>query len=369
MTRMSFYAQSARSQRLARRSSYARAARPWVLLAFVLSAPLLCARVEAQDARAREAAANAFDRGTEAYLAEDYDGAARWFERAYDMAPAAPAIYQAIRSHLRSEHERRAAELMARLVAHYPESGEASRVAPLLEEIAARYTRVEVRCDQECVIEVDDAVVGDPLFMLDEGRHVVRATFDTGPVERVVEAVAGASRTLEITAPPPVESDATPPRDTTTSEATSGTTGSATEGSAEVSRRDATRQRAPDDDAGSGVHPAAFGTFLALAAGAGGTLTWSGLDVLSRNDEYVASVDRGDLALARQQLADGQDAELRTNILIGVTAGLGATAVLLAIFTDWGGDAEDDADALRPQLILSPAGALAGVTGHFGGAE
>ena len=332
-------------------------ASPWtarlsagILLLLALSAsPAL-----AQDARAREAAANAFDRGTEAYLSEDFDGAARWFERAYDMAPAAPAIYQAIRSHLRAENERRAAELMARLQDRFPESGEAERVAPLLAEIAPRYTRVATLCSSACTIEVDDVVVADAVVFLEDGPHLVRATFDSGPVEREVDAQAGAALTLEFEAPPPLAGTSPAPLPSPTTGPTTTPASAPTAPTEEPNR--------------GGVHPAAFGTLLALTAAAGGVLIWSGVDVLQANDEYErVALDEMDIPRARELLAAGEDAELRTNILIGVTGALAATSLVLAIVTDWGGD-EDDPAALQPTLLLGPGSVYAGVQGSFGAA-
>jgi hypothetical protein len=52
----------------------------------------------AQDARQRQAAAEAYDQGTSAYLSGDYVKAAEWFETANRLASAAPALIQSARS-------------------------------------------------------------------------------------------------------------------------------------------------------------------------------------------------------------------------------------------------------------------------------
>lgn len=97
--------------------------------AFVLHTPAL-----AQDARQRQAAAEAYDRGTAAYLDGEFTEAAQWFETANRMAPAAPALMQAIRSHQRAgepDNFTRAATLALRLSQEYAEDPAASRVCEL----------------------------------------------------------------------------------------------------------------------------------------------------------------------------------------------------------------------------------------------
>ena len=53
---------------------------------------------------------------------------------------------------------------------------------------------------------------------------------------------------------------------------------------------------------------------------------------------------------------DGLAKETRTNVLIGVTAGLGAATLVLALFTDWDGDASAAAEVGRvgPVRLAAP---------------
>lgn len=99
-----------------------------------------------------------------------------------------------------------------------------------------------------------------------------------------------------------------------------------------------------------GLHPAIFLTSLALAVGAGGVLTWSGIDTLNGVPAYQMAAQQGDRTRAEMLLADGQGRELRTNILIGVTSGLGAVAVGTLIFTRWGSPRSEQA----PTAMLVP---------------
>ena len=68
----------------------------------------------------RQAAAEAYDQGTAAYLAGDYAKAAEWFETANRLSPAAPALIQAARAHSKPANLPRAATLALRLTHEYP---------------------------------------------------------------------------------------------------------------------------------------------------------------------------------------------------------------------------------------------------------
>ena len=95
----------------------------------------------------------------------------------------------------------------------------------------------------------------------------------------------------------------------------------------------------------------------------GGLTIWSGLDAQNLNSSYETyatspGATRGE---AKAMYDDVVSAETRTNIFIGVTAGLAATAVVLAIFTDWGGSE----DSPTPTMSFGPDGAVIGATGSF----
>ncbi len=110
-------------------------------------------RAEAQGTRERQAAAEAFDRGTTAYLAEDFGTAARWFEMANNLAPAAPALLQAIRAYQRAGNDLRAATLALRLVERFPDAGTSvDQAQHALDEVRGRFFLVEVACDEECAV-------------------------------------------------------------------------------------------------------------------------------------------------------------------------------------------------------------------------
>ena len=84
-----------------------------------------------------------------------------------------------------------------------------------------------------------------------------------------------------------------------------------------------------------------FVTGLLVSAGLGGTTIWSGVDTTNNpGAEVVRDVCVGQGSEC-PEYQDGRDKQLRTNILIGATAGAAAMTAVIGIFvTDWGADEE-----------------------------
>jgi hypothetical protein len=307
------------------------------------------APLRAQDAQERASAAEAYDRGTSAYLAENFAAAARWFETAHRMAPAAPALIQAVRAHQRAGHGLRAATLALRLHLLYPDDERAQGAAsPVLEAAAESYVRVEASCE-DCTLELDGTLLVSPAFFVDPGGdHALIAHFSTGEREETLRGSAGDVLTPSFEAPTPREPVA---------------------GSGPLSGGAGPADSTDPGSSGGGLPAGVFITSLVLTVGAGATLAWSGLDTNSDADSYEASIAAGDFETARRQLAKGRDEERRTNILIGVTAGLGLTTALIAAFTDWGGsdEAEPDTSTAITGAGVSalPGGGAVAVEGRF----
>jgi len=319
------------------------------LICVLLVSLALPAMTAAQDAQQRQAAANAFDRGTSAYLQEDFATAARWFEMANDLAPAAGALMQAVIAHRRAGNELRAATLALRLIARFPDQPDmVGRAQAVVDDLGPQFFRVDVDCNAECAVEVDGTLSSHDSFYLTPGEeHTIGATFDTGSEQTAVQGEAGEVRALPFEAPEGAVRLEDPEDEG----------GDATEGRNPLAGPIEDERDAPPDESG-GLSPAYFITALVLTAGAGATLAWSGVDTLNARDEYEATAMAGNFEEARRMLDDGESKELRTNILIGATAGLAAVTLVFAILTDWGGSDEDgdDPDAvsatLRPQLNL-----------------
>lgn len=116
----------------------------------------------------------------------------------------------------------------------------------------------------------------------------------------------------------------------------------------------------------SGWSPAVFYVGAGLTAVLGGITVWSGLDTVNNpgadrvKEECGALMQREDCELYKEGLSK----QRRTNVLIGVTAGVGVATVLIGVLaTDFRGTKAAPATAtkrLRPSLNVAPYASLDG---------
>jgi hypothetical protein len=91
-------------------------------------------------------------------------------------------------------------------------------------------------------------------------------------------------------------------------------------------------------------------------------LIWSGTETTSLNDQYLATTTASEAARLYSAASDQQ---LLTNAFIGVTAGLAAVSVVLAVLTDWNQLGGGEHAALRPFFFASHDGAHVGLDASF----
>ncbi len=287
-------------------------------------------------AEERQAAAEAaYDRGSQAFRGGDYPTAARWYETANELAPSANALIQAMRSHQRAGNHQRAGTLALDLIDRYGERME-RHARPVVDEVAPTAVRVDVTCDG-CSLVVDGEAEGRRSFFLrPDTDHLIVARFESGDVEDHVMGGPGEQRELTFE-PPAVEGDTDGGADDVT--APFPDPDADTRGGRDTGGRGGGDPR-PVEPSG-GISPVFAIVGSVLTVGAGAALAWSGLDTLDARDDY-------EQAPTRQKLEDGRDLELRTNILIGATAGLGALTILFLALTDFGGEEEGTEAALVP---------------------
>lgn len=319
----------------------------WLLVLLVAAWPTnVSAQASEPTAADRQAAGQAYDRATAAYLARDYARAATLFETAYRLAPASASLLQAVRAHERAGNGLRAATLALRLQAFYGSDAAATRQAETtLAATSAQFVRIDVTCSGTCTLELDGVLQEhSSFFAAPAADHTVRATFDTGPTERTVNGAAGATEAISFEAPPRV-----------VAEAGGGETGGESDPGGE-----GTGAQTGTSSGGGGLSPIAFVIAVGATAVAGGVLTWSGIDTLDGVPAYR------DMPTA-ERLRDGQSRELRTNILIGVTGALALTSLILAIVTDWDGEPERAGESTSPQvsLFVSPDAGMLTLGGRF----
>jgi len=302
------------------------------------------AHAQELSAAERQAAAEAaYDRGTRAYRGGDYAQAARWYETANELAPAAAAALQAVRAHQRAGNHLRAGTVAADVQAQYGER-RLGQQAAAIERATRDGFRVDVRCvdgdeEADCRLEVNGELeVFRSLFLPADVEQRLVAIFEGG--RRAAERVngpAGERREITLTAPRP-EPIVEPPLGDG-------------DGHAEV--------RPPDDREGpgpegprvtpeppGGISPAVFIMGLVLTAGVGALAAWSWLDTLSAADAY-------EMMPTRAGLDDGRALELRTDLLLGGTALLGVVTLVTLFFTRVDSDAEGESDG-STEVALSP---------------
>lgn len=325
-------------------------------LVFAVCHPLVA---ESQDVRQRQAAAEAYDRGTAAYLEGSYAEAAQWFETAHRMAPAAPALMQAIRAHEHAHNDTRAATLALELSRAYSEQSSATDYAKtVLENTSPKLLLVRVSCNEDCKLDVDGKLQEFLAFFEEPGvPHTLTATFETGSKSTKVQGEAGEAREVSFEAPPP------PPA------APIGATSPETGG-------------AQGSDSGRKPLPPLY-TFIGIgvtSAILAGTIV-SAVDMYAGVPEYEeastalqdCNMDPGadcsdEFDRAHALLDEGEQRELRTNILIGATAAAAVGTGVIALFlTDWSSDkpsTEDDA-SLGLRIEPRPGGLATTLTGRF----
>lgn len=286
-----------------------------VLAAFVLLAvpPVSAAGPAAGDVTA---ASNAFAEGQRAELSGDHARAAEFYELADSIVASPQALRSATRNRKAAGDLAGAATLAKRLRERHEDDDSQALAKEILDELSGGLVRLDVTCDQPCTVSTDGRAAATEsrhsheLFVA-PGAHEITATFANGgrPTQSV-DGAAGESHAMSFMAP----LDAAPA----------------------TRAPDARRDRSADRDGRADtarprrarISPAWFTVGAAATAGLGAATIWSGMDVLSRNRDYERTPTKA-------LYDDGHRAELRTNILIGVTAGVALATILLAVFTDW----------------------------------
>jgi hypothetical protein len=284
----------------------------------------------------RAEAAEAYDQGTSAYLSEHYELAAHWFERAYRLAPTSTALLQAVRAHHKAGNSIRAANLALQLEDEYPSDSRSKQIidAVVTSERPANVL-VTVQCEKECTLELDGALVQHPrLFVTPDVEHSLKAAFDNGETSTVVQGAAGTVKKVALAGPVP------PP--------------------------------APP------VPKWAFFASLGATVALGAVTAWSGIDANKGVSEYESAarsasspgINSGASPTPQQQaqalLDEGRQQERRTNILIGVTAGMAVTTAVLGVFTNWKGESRGETSRrIEPSIGVSTKGGAMAIKGRF----
>lgn len=284
----------------------------------------------------RAKAADAYDQGTSAYLSERYELAADWFERAYRLVPTPIALTQAVRAHYKADNAIRAANLALRLRQEYPADATSKQVADeVIASVKPLNVLVRTECDRECTLEVDGALVEhSTFFVAPRMLHAIKAGFETGETSTEVRGAAGEVKKVRFVAPIPPP----PPP----------------------------------------VPRAVFFSTLSATLALGAVTVWSGIDANRGVDAFESAarnasspgINNNASPTPEQQaeslLEEGRKKERRTNILIGVTAGMAATTAVLGVFTNWKKESrEPSARRIEPAIGVSREGGTLTLKGRF----
>jgi hypothetical protein len=311
---------------------------------YVLPSMALAQEAEGPTPAQIRAAAEAFDRGREAYKAEQFQAAAEQFERADANAPSTTAIELAMRSRDRAGNPDRAATLAALAKTRHPENEALQKLAgELLQRHKAAVFELRVACTEACDLTADAKIVhGAPalerIIYLMPGSHSVTADFGQGrTTTQTLAAEAGGKGDLwfevpEASAAPPAPAPEAPPAETKAAEPSP------------------SEELAPS----GGWSPVVFWTGAGITVAAGAFTVWSGLDTINDpgadavRDICAAEGESGSNCQAAYK--EGRDKQTRTNIAIGATAVLGvATIAIGAFLTDWSGGKSESGKVSSPK--------------------
>jgi hypothetical protein len=283
--------------------------------------------IHAQDAapsadRIRSAAAE-YDAGRRAFIERKFEEAAIHFENAYHDAPRAEALRNAIRARREAKQYARAATLAALAQTVYADDQTTMVVVhDALTEASPKLHRLVATCAPACGIVADGRAITlenatKTTLFLDPGSHTLVVSFgEDRSLERKIVAKAGGHEELTFDAPAPAAAPPPPPSVVAPPVTT-------------VPPPAAPEHRKP-------LGPAVFFVGAGLTAVGIAATTISGIDAINNpGQDKVRSecVGLGERCGAYQ---DGRDAQARTNVFLGITAGVAVvTAVVGIFFTDW----------------------------------
>jgi hypothetical protein len=330
------------------------------LLAFTLSVGSLA---HAQDGSSDptpaqvRVAAEAFDKGREAYKSEDYIEAAEQFEKADSNAPSPAALELAIRARDKAGELDRAATLMSLALRRYPGEGNLLKIASdLSKRASATLFELSAVCDEPCDLTVGGRIVhGGPeterLLYIKPGALTVRAGWSENRSDsKQVQAEAGGKGEVRFVAP--------------ATAASKNMAQAPAEPASVASPAPLSEQPLDSGGKSSGWSPAVFFVGAGLTAVLGGITVWSGLDTVNNPGTERVKNECGAQGESCALYQEGLSKQRRTNVLIGVTGAVGIATVLVGVLaTDWGAkkSARETASlSVRPRVAVAPWASIDG---------
>ncbi|AKT42345.1 hypothetical protein [Chondromyces crocatus] len=316
---------------------------------------------KAPDAVQVRRAAAAFDGGVTALKERQPELAASRFEEADEAVPNPQALRQAIRARTEAGQGSRAATLAALAQQRYPsDEGTLKLVKEALGRFAPALHKVTVTCAPACVLAVGTrAIHGESstgwVVYLDPQPSTLSASFQGGGSRQVeVDAKAGGSSEIALSS---AQSEPAGGAHSGAEEVTGGPAGPSAGAEAPTAGAPAGAGESVASESGGGLPRWVFFGGVAATAVLGGVTTWSGIDTINNPGSEAIRQGCAGQGTSCALYQDGLAKELRTNVLIGVTAGVGVLTVVSAFFTDWGGSkGREAAGRLRVEPLMGATG-------------
>jgi hypothetical protein len=297
-----------------------------VRLCIIVALMLLATSAAADDAVLE--ARSAYDRGAAAYDAHDYAHAAVDLARADELAPNGTVLDLALQAAVRAKDAALVMELVERVEVRVPASSPTPTTIPLFiraREARAKFEglvgRVVVRCPPPavfCTATLDGRSIGvDAPRYATPGDHVVALETDGASEKQIAHVEIGQVAEIK---PTPLAAKNASAQDQPKKSAILSPTPNPDLGLTK-----------PDDGSNHrhGISPTWFWISGAATVVAGGVTIASAVDTKNRHDDFVS-------APSTSTQSSGQSAQLRTNILLGVTGGLAVlTGVVGIFFVGW----------------------------------
>ena len=238
-----------------------------------------------------------YEQGKVALAQGDHAKAALYFSRADELEPHPAALEAALLAVLLSDEPALGMELATRTT----RDGSSDKLRELADRARAKFKddagRIVVRCDA-CDATIDGAPVARGVARwVDKGVHAVEMVRGRARQSSAVDVPAGEVITVtfdpqSVISPEPNGSDETVP-------------------------------------SSDGISPLWFVVGLSMTAAAGTATIISFIDTAAIHSDFEGNPS--------QKLADdGDAAQTRTQVLLGISGALAVTTIVLGLFTDWG---------------------------------
>ncbi len=285
-------------------------------------------------------------------MEKKYEEAAIHFENAFHDAPRAEALRNAIRARKDAKQFARAATLAALAERLYADDTTTMVVVhDTLSDALPKLERISLDCTPKCGIASDGRVlsledVTHFVFFLDPGPHDVVVSWEGDRTKEInVDAKAAGRLEWKLDAPvvaaPVVPVVVTPPP----------------------------QQPAPEQPVTQHTKPfgpAIFFIGVGLTAVAGGLTIASGIQTVNSPGSATVQQECAGQGESCSAYQTGRNEQLRTNVLLGVTIGLGALTIVDGLFfTQWSHSKPATKASISPYFGGDSHGGTLGLHGAF----